>query len=39
MLLLHSKCLYETNTTGTGQIEFKMEELQISEGFMYLIQD
>jgi hypothetical protein len=39
MLLLRSKYLYETNATGTSLFGIKTEELWISEGFMYLIQD
>jgi hypothetical protein len=39
MLLLRSKYLYETNTTGTSQFGIKTKELWFSEGFMYLIQD
>jgi hypothetical protein len=31
MLLLHSKYLYEANTTGMGQIGIKTKELWISE--------
>jgi hypothetical protein len=38
-LLLHSKYSYEANTTGTVQFRIKMRKLQISKGFMYLIQD
>jgi hypothetical protein len=39
MLLLHSKYSYEANATGMTQIRVKMGKLQISKGFMYLIQD
>jgi hypothetical protein len=39
MFLLHSKYLYGTNATGTVQFGIKMRKLQISKGFMYLIQD
>jgi hypothetical protein len=39
MFLLRSKYLYEANATWTDQFEIKMEELWISEGFMYLIWD
>jgi hypothetical protein len=39
MLLLHSKYSYEANATGTDQIGIQTEELQISEGFMCLLQN
>ena len=39
MLLLRSKYLYKTNTTGTGQIGIIDFKLSISKDFLYLIQD
>jgi hypothetical protein len=37
MFLLRRTYLYGTNATETSQIGIKMEELWISEDFMYLI--
>jgi hypothetical protein len=39
ILLLHSKYLYETNATGTSQIEFVYFKLWISNDSMCFVQD
>jgi hypothetical protein len=39
MLLLRSNYLYETNATGTSQIEIKMKELWFSKDSMCFVQD